>query len=114
MVVSVSWSQSTKESAKPDGFQAVDVEITSPKICADWLDQPELAEKNIVCASFSNTTINVCQGDDGSPLYTNNGGNHYIIGVASWGEKCAQKNSPRVYAKVSAYLDWIQSHAQEN
>lgn len=33
----------------------------------------------------------------------------YIIGVTSFGGYCGGKNSPSVYTRVSAYIDWIET-----
>ncbi len=52
-----------------------------------------------------------CQGDSGGPLFATNGGNPVLVGVVSFGNGCAQRGEPGIYARVSTYgTSWIQPH----
>ncbi|XP_055390296.1 arginine esterase-like [Condylostylus longicornis] len=52
----------------------------------------------------------VTQGDSGGPLVQNN----KIIGIVSWGKiPCGQPNSPSVFVRVSAFIDWIRKIQDE-
>ncbi|CAG0905917.1 unnamed protein product, partial [Cyprideis torosa] len=62
-----------------------------------------------------------CQGDSGGGLYLPNpntpaeeGVNFEIIGVTSFGYKCAEKDKPGVYTRVTEYLDWIEETIKNN
>lgn len=52
-----------------------------------------------------------CQGDSGGPMvYKPRKDKFYIIGVVSFGFRCAEPKYPGVYTRVSQFTDWIISH----
>ena len=51
------------------------------------------------------------QGDSGGPLVAKMcDGRWAQVGIVSYGEGCAFKDSPGVYTRVSAYADWIDAN----
>ena len=48
--------------------------------------------------------IKFSQGDSGGPAVTQNGNNWEVTGVTSWGQGCAGRNAPGVYANAFGML----------
>ncbi|XP_068245068.1 trypsin-1-like [Palaemon carinicauda] len=66
-----------------------------------------LIHDDLLCAGFPEGGTDACLGDSGSPLTVDNGTQHTLIGVVSFGHRCALPNWPGVYSRVSGSIDWI-------
>jgi len=65
-----------------------------------------------ICARDKNDMIDACQGDSGGPMValkrsSNNRYRYHLIGVVSFGYRCAVKGFPGVYTRVTEYDKWI-------
>ncbi|XP_039681928.1 transmembrane protease serine 9-like [Perca fluviatilis] len=64
---------------------------------------------NMICAGLSAGGKDTCQGDSGGPLVSKQGSRWILGGIVSFGNGCAQPNTPGVYTRVSQYQSWINS-----
>ena len=63
-----------------------------------------------ICAKKPASVANACYGDSGGPLMAlaDNPRRYVQVGVVSWGDRCGRAGNPNVYARVSAFHDWIE------
>lgn len=63
---------------------------------------------------YADFSVRPLQGDSGGPLVSKTGATWVQAGVVSFGRLCAMPNTPGVYARVSSYQSWINSHVTTN
>ncbi|XP_046638347.1 trypsin-like isoform X4 [Daphnia pulicaria] len=63
---------------------------------------------NMLCAAAPGK--DTCQGDSGGPIFVNG----VVVGITSFGNGCADPRFAGVYARVSAYVGWIQTTQANN
>jgi secreted trypsin-like serine protease len=71
----------------------------------------EATPDNMICAAGVTEDLDVidaCQGDSGGPLLVGVGAERRLVGVVSWGERCAGY-FPGVYTRISSELKFLQS-----
>ena len=91
-----------------DDLRQVDVPVVALDKCRTAGEYYSTISDNEICAGdFDNGAIDSCQGDSGGPLIAIDDGTPVLVGVVSWGDACALKGKPGVYARVSSYTSWI-------
>ncbi|XP_065338022.1 trypsin-1-like [Cloeon dipterum] len=101
------WGDTTEGGSASDVLLKVDVPIFDYDQCnATYVDFGGVPSDQI-CAGVLEGGIDSCQGDSGGPLFLAGGG--AVVGVASWGNGCANPFFPGVYTDVAQHLDWIRS-----
>ncbi|XP_050544251.1 transmembrane protease serine 9-like [Daktulosphaira vitifoliae] len=72
-----------------------------------YANKKTVIDERTLCAGYKAGGIDACQGDSGGPLVTPISAQNYLIGVVSFGFKCADPDFPGVYSRVSYFVDWI-------
>lgn len=92
----------------PTALQHVELKYISNTSCKnDYGYSSSDITSNMMCAAdFENGSAqDACSGDSGGPLYDSE--NNVLVGVVSWGYKCAEPDYPGVYSRISSQFDWI-------
>jgi len=92
------------------------ISVVTNQECRDKFSQfnnVEIGETKI-CARDKNDRIDACQGDSGGPMVVlkksgDNRFRYHLIGVVSFGYRCAVKGFPGVYTRVTEYDQWIRN-----
>jgi trypsin len=102
----VGWGATDEDGSEfPDTLQKAGVPITTDEYCESaypdedgWDFDPE----TMVCAGYPDGGVDSCAGDSGGPLFAQTAtGARRVVGVTSWGDGCAEKRAPGVYARVA-------------
>lgn len=83
------------------------VNTISQETCARAYQRLATITSGMLCANATQPERDACQGDSGGPLVADD----VLIGIVSWGERCADALYPGVYTKVSEYNSWIIQNA---
>lgn len=110
-VVSIAgWGTTTFNGAPSETLQEAHLKVVPQDECGTAFRKAKInITTEYLCAGVQNSKMDACQGDSGGPLTALEGipPRHYLVGVVSFGKKCATPGFPGVYTRVSHYLDWI-------
>ncbi|XP_078507082.1 trypsin-3-like [Lissotriton helveticus] len=89
-------------------LQCLAVPVLSRTACSNAY--PGRITKNMFCAGYMEGGKDSCKGDSGGPMVCDG----KLMGVVSWGDGCAVKNQPGVYAPVCNYTAWVKDIMAKN
>jgi len=104
------WGTLKQNGKSPSVLQGAGVSIINRTLCN--VSYSGRVSNAMLCAQGNSAKgiADTCQGDSGGPLVCQQESGYFMLnGITSWGEGCAQRGYPGVYAKVSYVLDWIQT-----
>ena len=106
------WGTTSEGGEAPDVLQEAEVPITTDAYCGNAYSNFEAT--TMVCAGFPEGGVDTCQGDSGGPMFGRSAtGELRVVGATSFGEGCARRGKPGVYARVadSTLREWIRGQS---
>ncbi|XP_035448358.2 trypsin CFT-1-like [Spodoptera frugiperda] len=86
----------------------VQLVVINQEICKRQYENfPNTITDNMLCSGWPNGGRDTCQRDSGGPLYHNG----VVVGVTSFGNKCAEPGYSGVSVRVSRFSSWISANA---
>jgi trypsin len=102
-VTPIGFGTTSEGGVSSDVLRKVDVNVVNFDTC-DAFYGGDIFDEVMLCAGVPNGGRDSCQGDSGGPLFDASGTQ---IGITSWGFGCAQAEFPGVYARISAFENFI-------
>lgn len=111
LATTIGWGVSDRQT---NLLQTVHLPLVSEARCAETYPDATNFETQI-CAGAPEGGIDSCQGDSGGPLLVRDDARQVWLhaGITSYGDGCALRDTPGVYARVSALSDWVIAQTPE-
>ncbi|KAM6447209.1 enteropeptidase isoform 7-T7 [Liasis olivaceus] len=102
------WGTTTHQGATASILQEAEVPLIIHQKCKQLMPEYNITE-NMICAGYDKGGIDSCQGDSGGPLMCQENKKWFLVGVTSFGYKCALPYRPGIYVDVLKFVDWIKN-----
>ncbi|KHJ43167.1 hypothetical protein D918_06733 [Trichuris suis] len=91
-------------------LQQIEVQVFKNSKCT-----PQMDRKTMFCAGSKTENVGACVGDSGGPLSCQKDGKFILYGVVSFtmARICSTMEHPTVFAKVPAFLKWMEKEISE-
>lgn len=107
------WGYVRVDGPGADVLRYVDLPVVDHASCVksyqNYNGQARVTDQNFCAGYWKVGGKDSCQGDSGGPFVVRGGRTPVLHGVVSWGYKCALPDYPGIYARVSAFIPWINS-----
>lgn len=102
----IGWGDTQSSPRYPTELRQVDLAIESISRARQVYGSNQLNQRHLAAIGNGRDT---CGGDSGGPLFDldGDGGDPLILGITSFGLRCAQRGVPGIYTNVGYYSDWI-------
>lgn len=104
------WGYTKYEGQGSNVLKQATIRIWPEAECKEAFKREVTITPEYLCAGDGEGKKDSCQGDSGGPLVYNEGTRYYLIGVVSFGKKCATPGYPGAYTRVTKYLKWLNDH----
>ncbi|XP_022673067.1 proclotting enzyme-like [Varroa jacobsoni] len=103
------WGYTKYQSGKSNSvLKETDIPVWSMEACAKAFKNELNITDDYLCAGDGEGKTDSCQGDSGGPLIMwGDDGRYYLMGIVSFGKKCATPGYPGAYTRVTKQLEWL-------
>jgi len=110
-VTATGWGRLSTNGAIPADQQYVNLRGDGRPQCLAYWNNQYITDR-MECAGAQNANQGICNGDSGGALVLT--GTKTIVGTMSFRTSlgCAYPNYPEVYARIAAFIDWINANLQ--
>jgi len=105
------WGATSFNGPSSGTLKEVQIPVVTKQSCTEAYKKfrTVVVDESVICAGTARGGIDACQGDSGGPLMLSEAERFYLVGVVSFGFKCAEPGYPGVYTRITHYMDWIAS-----
>ncbi|XP_077630670.1 ovochymase-1, partial [Crocuta crocuta] len=110
------WGSVSEDGSPARCLQQIRVLVLEREVCERaYCSPPGGVMEKMICAGFATSGgKDFCQGDSRGPLVCRyEKGPFVLYGIVIWGTGYAQTRKPGVFARVSVFVDWIQSKVKD-
>ncbi|GIX78737.1 clotting factor B [Caerostris darwini] len=119
-VTGLGWGQLSFGGRKPHILQVAEgIPVVENRACNEKYQKisnvaiPNGITEDFICAGREEGGLDACPGDSGGPLlYEFAQSDFILVGIVSFGYKCAEPNFPGVYTRVTSFLPWITQYIE--
>ncbi|XP_064463757.1 proclotting enzyme-like [Ornithodoros turicata] len=106
------WGDTAFNGDYSDVLREAQIRIWDEPKCKEAFKKEVPISDVYLCAGDGEGRKDACRGDSGGPFVLPNKGRFYLIGVVSFGKRCATVGYPGVYTRVTKFMPWILERIQ--